>query len=307
MSPEPERPEGGGEGARRDAPPAGGRGIPLGRLLGIPLRVHWTFLLLLAFVVVVEWGAGWRSTVAGLVWIVALFGFVVEHEIAHCLVARRRGAEVLGILLIPLGGISQLAAVPEDPDDELAIALAGPLASVAAGIVLLGAGLLAGARVWPPTLFAGSWWARLAWLNLLLGAFNLLPALPLDGGRVLRAALARQVGRLEATVAAGRIARYLAAVLVVVGFLYDFWLVMIGVFVYLGSLAEEQAAVHGTPPGRDRDAPSGGGASGPAPAGPAPPRRTHRAPTRRPPSRQSPHDRSAHAGSRHHPPPHVGT
>jgi Zn-dependent protease len=248
VSPESARPEDRGRPAGRDAPPAGGRGLLVGRLLGIPLRIHWTFLLLLAFVVAVEWGAGWRSTVAGLVWIVALFGFVVEHEIAHCLVARRRGAQVLGILLIPLGGISQLAAVPEDPDDELAIALAGPLASLAAGVALLIAGVLAGARVWPPTLFAGSWWARLAWLNLLLGAFNLLPALPMDGGRVLRAALARHRDRLEATLAAGRIARLLAAALVIAGFLYDFWLVLIGVFVWLGSSAEEQDARRHHPP-----------------------------------------------------------
>lgn len=264
MSPEPARPEDRGEPARREAPPAGGRGFPLGRLLGIPLRVHWTFLLLLAFVVGVEWGAGWRSTVAGLVWIVALFGFVVEHEIAHCLVARHRGARVLGILLIPLGGISQLAAVPEDPDDELAIALAGPLASLAAGAALLIAGLLAGVRVWPPTLFAGSWWARLAWLNLLLGAFNLLPALPMDGGRVLRAALARHHDRLEATLTAARVARLLAAALVVVGFLYDFWLVLIGFFVYLGSNAEEQDA-------RRHHPPTAGDPRGTD--GPAPPRR----------------------------------
>lgn len=242
----------------------GGGSLQVGRLLGIPLRVHWSFLLLVVFVLAVESDAGWRAAAAGLAWVGALFGFVVAHELAHCVVARRRGAEVLGILLIPLGGISQLASVPDDPDDELAIAAAGPLASLAAGVVLLVVGLVTGARVWPPTLFAGSWWARLAWLNLLLGAFNLLPALPMDGGRVLRAVLARHHGHVEATLLAARIARYLAGTLAVVGFLYDFWLVLIAAFVYLGAVSEEQAVRrHRGPPGRGghdaHDHPGGAG------------------------------------------------
>jgi Zn-dependent protease len=115
-------------------------------------------------------------------------------------------------------------------------------------------GLLVGARLWPPTLFAGSWWARLSWLNLLLGAFNFLPALPMDGGRVLRAALARHRTRLEATLIAGRIARYLAAAMMLVGFFYDFWLLLIGLFVLLGARAEEGAARH---PPQDHPNPMG--------------------------------------------------
>jgi len=137
--------------------------------------------------------------------------------------------------------------MPEDPADELAVAVVGPLTSLALGVALLVVGGLAGSRIWPPTLFAGSWWARLAWLNLLLGAFNFLPALPMDGGRVLRAALARHRSKLEATLAAGRVARYLAVTMMVVGFFYDFWLLLIGIFVYLGARAEEEAARHPTP------------------------------------------------------------
>lgn len=235
-------------------PPRGGTPVPghghsllIGRVAGIPLRVHWTFPLLLVLVVVADWSSGRAVVVAGLLWILALFAFVVAHELSHCVVARRRGATVLGILLIPLGGISQLAAMPEDPADELAVAVVGPLTSLALGVALLVVGGLAGSRIWPPTLFAGSWWARLAWLNLLLGAFNFLPALPMDGGRVLRAALARHRSKLEATLAAGRVARYLAVTMMVVGFFYDFWLLLIGIFVYLGARAEEEAARHPTP------------------------------------------------------------
>jgi len=193
-------------------------------------------------VAVVDSSAGTRSVLLGLVWVVALFSFVVAHEVAHCVVARRRGARVLGIVLFPLGGLSQLEAIPKAPNDELAVAIAGPVFSLALGVLLLAAGLVLGSRIWPPTLFVGSWWARLAWLNLLLGAFNMLPALPMDGGRVLRASLARHRSNLEATEVAGRIARYLGVTMIAVGFLYDIWLCLIGIFVLLGASAEVQAA-----------------------------------------------------------------
>ncbi len=233
-------------------PPAAGRpvpgrgpSVPVGRLLGIPLRMHWTFPLLLVFVVLVYWGSG-LAVLWGLVWVAALFVGVVLHELAHCVVARHRGVRLLGILLIPLGGISQLVSMPASPDDELTVAVVGPLTSVAIGGVLAVGGVLAGARLWPPTLFAGSWWARLAWLNLALGTLNLLPALPMDGGRVLRAVLARHRSKPEATVLASRVARILAMAMIVAGFLYDFWFVLIGIFVFLGAQAEEEAVAPAT-------------------------------------------------------------
>jgi Zn-dependent protease len=221
-----------------------GHSVSIGRIAGIPIRVHWTFALLIGLVVVANWSLGRAAVATGLLWIFALFAFVVAHEISHCLVARRRGANVLGIILIPLGGLSQLEAMPEAPVDEFAVAIVGPLTSLGLGVALIALGLLAGAHVWPPTLFAGSWWARLAWLNLLLGMFNFLPALPMDGGRVLRATLARHRSNLEATLLAGRVARYVAFAMIFVGILYDFWLVLIGVFVLMGSNAEVDAAQH---------------------------------------------------------------
>ena len=232
--------------------PGHGHSLSVGRVARIPIRLHWTFFLLVAFVAAVDWSSGPRSVVSGLAWIVALFASVVVHEIAHCLVARRRGAQVLGIVLFPLGGLSQLERMPTAPGDELAIAVVGPLTSLVLGTLLLIAGWVTGAHVWPPTLFAGSWLARLGWLNLLLGAFNLLPALPMDGGRVLRAALQRRHGHLEATLLAGRIARFVGLALVVVGFVLDVWLILIGIFVLLGARAEEEAARHPPPtPGHD--------------------------------------------------------
>jgi Zn-dependent protease len=229
-------------------PSAGhGHSIPIGSVFGISLRLHWTFFLLIPFVAAVDWSSGTRSVLLGLLWIVALFSFVTAHEVAHCVVAQRRGAKVLGIVLFPLGGLSQLEEMPKAPDDELAVAIAGPMFSLVTGVLLLLVGLLMGSHMWPPTLFVGSWWARLGWLNLLLGAFNMLPALPMDGGRVLRAGLARHRSNLEATEIAGRIARYLGVAMIAVGFLYDFWLCLIGIFVLLGASAEVQAVRHPAP------------------------------------------------------------
>jgi Zn-dependent protease len=218
--------------------------MPLGRIAGIPIRVHWTFALLILFIVVVYRSAGEAAVGFGLLWIAALFACVVTHEISHCLVARRRGAEVLGILLLPIGGVSQLAAMPEAPNDEFAVAIVGPLTSLGLGVALGVAGLAFGAHVWPPTILSGSWWVRLGWLNLLLAGFNLLPALPMDGGRVLRATLERHRSRLDATLLAGRIARYVAVLMLLAGFFIDIWLMFIAIFVYLGARAEEEAARH---------------------------------------------------------------
>jgi len=209
---------------------------------GIDIRMHWTFLVVVILVVWMNISSGASTVGVGLLWIAAVFASVLVHEYAHCVVARRRGAVVEDILLLPIGGVSQLKKMPERPADEFAIAIVGPLTSLGLAAALAVAGGVAfGAQLWPPTLFAGSWFARLAWLNALLGGFNLLPALPMDGGRVTRALLERRHDRLTATRQAARIARILAVVMIVGGIFYDFWLILIGFFVYLGASAEEQA------------------------------------------------------------------
>ncbi len=230
------------DGSIKRAKPKRGS-LRIGRLLGVDVLVHWTFVLLILLVVWANSSGGPGLVAAGLVWVVAVFASVLLHELAHCVVARKRGAVVEDILLIPLGGISQLTEMPEAPADELAISIVGPLTSIAIGLLAVVAGLLLGARLWPPTLFAGSWFARLAWLNLLLGAFNLLPALPMDGGRVLRAFLARRYDRRSATLMAARTARFFAIVMLFVGLVYDFWFALIGIFVLVSAGAEENAAV----------------------------------------------------------------
>ncbi len=180
---------------------------------------------------------GWLA-----LWVLALFAAVTVHELSHCLAAARRGLEVEGIVLLPIGGMSQISGLPGPPAVELEVAIAGPLASVGLALVTGLAALATGGSLWPPTLFSGSWLARLAWLNLLLAGFNMLPALPMDGGRVLRALLARRRDQLSATRIAAHVAQVIAGLMIVVGLLFDLWLILIGLFVLLGVGAELRSA-----------------------------------------------------------------
>ena len=232
----------GGAAARRPRAPAR-LALRIATIAGIDVRIHISFLLLVGLVALGSTAPGGPGLVPGVGWLVALFACVVAHEVSHGVVARRLGIPVLEIELLPIGGVSKLGRSPEDPGTELRIAVAGPAMSIALALVLAAAAGLAGVALWPPDLYGGGFLARLAWVNLLLAGFNLVPALPLDGGRVLRAALEERMGRERATVLAARTARILAAAMIAVGVVFNVWLIVIGVFVYLGSWTEERAAV----------------------------------------------------------------
>jgi Zn-dependent protease len=210
---------------------------------GIRIRVHLSFLLLVALFVLVAPDPGLVGAAASVGWLLAVFACVLVHELAHCVVARARGGEVEEILLFPLGGVSKLHHLPESPRDEYAIAIAGPLTSIGLG---LGAALLCvatGRSLLSVDFVTGAWLVRLAWLNLILGVFNLLPAFPLDGGRVLRSRLERTHDLESATHIAAHMGRVLAVVLMVVGVFFDIWLTLIGIFVYFGATAEEAGTI----------------------------------------------------------------
>jgi stage IV sporulation protein FB len=217
--------------------------VPIGRIAGIPVRVHATFLLLVPLFAAASSGRDGPGPFAGLWWLVLVFACVVAHELAHSVVARRRGAVVTEILLLPIGGISKMERLPESPADEFAIAIVGPLTSIALAVVAAAGSVLVGQPLLPVDLLDGGFLARLAWLNLILGGFNLLPAFPLDGGRVFRALLERRLDLETATRRAARVGRALAVALAVVGILVDVWLVLIAVFVYFGASAEEVATI----------------------------------------------------------------
>jgi stage IV sporulation protein FB len=199
--------------------------LPLGRLFGIRIFVHWSFWLLPLWVVVSTSGnpeAGSVGQNLGL--LAAMFGCIVLHELGHALSARRFGIKTRDITLYPIGGVARLDRMTEKPWEELCIAIAGPLVNV--GIALgLGSVLVAANFVVLALLehFAGQFLFLLAALNLFLVLFNMIPAFPMDGGRVLRAILALPLGLLPATRIAVAISSSMAiglAFYLVVAFLF---------------------------------------------------------------------------------------
>jgi Zn-dependent protease len=241
---------------RARTPPAEGSrwSVPLAGFAGLTIRVHLTFLALVVLVALSASEAG-ESVLAALGWLVLLFSCVVVHELAHALVARSKGITVHEIELLPIGGVSRMEHVPERWQDESAIAVAGPLASAGVAVVAFALAAVTRAPLWPADPWEGPLLARLAWVNVLLAGFNLLPAFPLDGGRVLRALLERDRSRVDATRIAGAISRSLAGLMIGFGLLFNLWLGLIGVFVLFAGRAEEAAvllhAALGPTPARD--------------------------------------------------------
>lgn len=215
----------------------------LGRLLGIDIYVHWTFLLLIgwiAAVLAVE-GDGLRTAIAGVTFILAVFACVVLHELGHATMARRFGIRTRDITLLPIGGLARLEHMPEKPDQELLVALAGPAVNVAiAGALFAGIGLLRGAAAADTFQWlGGSFFVNLMWINVMLAAFNLLPAFPMDGGRVLRAALALRMDYVRATDLAAAIGQGMAVMFGVLGVAsMNLILVLIAFFVFIGAKQE---------------------------------------------------------------------
>jgi len=221
--------------------------VRLVRVAGIDVRVHTTLAILLAWIAIdpLVAGRGPRAAAAALVLVVFVFAIIAVHELAHALVARRYGVATRDITLLPIGGVSSLERIPERPRQELAIALAGPSVNLALAALL--AGGLALARV--PLVPGGGVGAggalavELLWINVALAGFNLLPAFPMDGGRVVRALLALRLDYDRATRAAARLGQVVAVGFGVIGLFYNPLLVLIAVFVWIGARAEA-AAVH---------------------------------------------------------------
>lgn len=216
------------------------------RIFGVPVRLHFTFILLLVFLLFIGIGEK-QSGPSTVVYVLALFASVLLHELGHALVARRHGIGTVEIVMFPIGGVSR----PEralKPREELWIALAGPLVNfLIAGILMAWMaaqhGFVAFEQLRQPT--DANLVERIALGNLILGVFNLLPAYPMDGGRVLRSLLALRKSEAEATRIAAGAGQGLAILLGLAGLLWgNFMLVFVALFVYLGA-AQEGAAVRG--------------------------------------------------------------
>jgi stage IV sporulation protein FB len=216
--------------------------ITIARVAGSEIRIHVTFLLLLAWIGIAQYlrgGAG--AALDSVLFIVSVFACVVLHELGHAIAARRYGITTPDITLLPIGGLARLSRVPEHPSEEIVIALAGPAVNVAIAavlIIVLGAQFSVTdiAEIENPTV---GFLARLAAVNVFLVLFNFIPAFPMDGGRVLRAALAYRLGRRRATQIAARIGQALAFVFGFIGLMNgNAILVFIGIFVFLAAQSE---------------------------------------------------------------------
>jgi Zn-dependent protease/CBS domain-containing protein len=216
----------------------------IGKLFGIPLRVHLTFLLLVVLVAATPTGMYGLGRMASMFFVIALFACVVVHELAHSLVARKYGVPVRYIILLPIGGVAMMERMPDDPHQEFNVAVAGPLTSLAVGAVLAGVTyLIAGgtdAFLHPWHGGALAFVARLAWINVVLAGFNLIPMFPMDGGRVLRALLAFHMDYAAATHAAAVTGQALAIAIGLYSFfIHDWFLVFIALFMFMGAQAED--------------------------------------------------------------------
>ena len=216
--------------------------LTIGRFGGTAVKIHVTFLLLLAWIGFSAWRQqGPAAARDSVVFIVLIFACVVLHEFGHILIARRFGIKTPEVTLLPIGGVASMQSLPEKPSQELAIAIAGPLVNFAIAIVLL---LLVGginsadfAQLDDPRV---SLLARLAAANVFLAVFNLVPAFPMDGGRVLRALLAMKYGRAKATQMAASIGQAFAFGLGFLGLFGNPLLIFIAIFVYVAAAGEAQ-------------------------------------------------------------------
>lgn len=234
--------------------------FPIGRLFGSELRIHATFFLLLAFVALGAYSeGGMQAALWNVLFVLALFACVVAHEFGHALTARRYGIKTPDITLLPIGGMARMERMPDVPRHEILVALAGPAVNVVIWAVLsvaFGAPTDVEALTavgGGPTVFLG----QLAAVNLFLALFNLIPAFPMDGGRVLRAVLAMNTDRVRATRAAANAGQ-------IVAFGLGLWglstgnviLILIAIFVFFaGQMEANDVAAHAVARGmKARDA-----------------------------------------------------
>ncbi|HKW15327.1 MAG TPA: site-2 protease family protein, partial [Candidatus Krumholzibacteria bacterium] len=219
--------------------------IRIGRVFGIPLYIHLTFFLFLAWVGFASWQmAGSGSALEDMLLMCTLFACVVLHELGHALTARRYGIPTRDITLLPIGGVARLDRMPDDPKQEFLVAVAGP----AVNVVIAGV-LLVVAR--PPDFSFGSlfadWFAgddsfvgNIIRMNIILVLFNILPAFPMDGGRVLRALLATRLPYNRATHIAATVGQLMALLFGMIGLFYPPFrlLILVALFVWIGAAQE---------------------------------------------------------------------
>ena len=230
--------------------------LRIGRFAGIDVYMHVTFLLLVSWVALLHWrqGQSISAVVAGVAFILTVFLCVVLHEFGHALTARRYGIKTRDIILLPIGGVARLERLPTNPLQELWVALAGPAVNIviALGLFLWLKFTASFEPIQKLTVTTGPFVERIMAVNLVLVGFNMIPAFPMDGGRVLRAILATRKEYSHATQIAASIGQGIAVFFGFIGLFYNPFLLFIAFFVWIGaaqeaSMAQMSSAISNTP------------------------------------------------------------
>src|SRR5437899_8588469 len=218
-----------------------GWSLPIFRIAGIQLRIHVTFLLLIGWLAFGYYAEGGSAVAASrIIFVLLLFLCVVLHEFGHAFAAKAFGINTPDITLLPIGGVARLERMPEEPLQELIIAVAGPAVNV---VIALGLFVAGGSQAFlnHSTVEGGGLIAQLLTINIMLVLFNLLPAFPLDRGLVLRALLATRMSYARATQVAATVGQGFAFIFGFIGLLWNPFLIFIALFVYIG--ASQEAAL----------------------------------------------------------------
>lgn len=218
----------------------------MGEIAGIGVYVHSTFLILIAWITWSYWQTAQNlvAVAEGVGFVLALFGCVLLHELGHALAARRYGIKTRDITLLPIGGVARLDHMPDDPTQEMIVAIAGPLVNVVIAVALFSGLLVSGgfSSIETMSVASGAFFTRLIAVNIILVVFNMLPAFPMDGGRVLRAFLAMQMDHAKATQIAANVGQVMALGFGFLGLLFNPFLIFIALFVWIGAAQEAGAA-----------------------------------------------------------------
>ncbi|MDX1629723.1 MAG: site-2 protease family protein, partial [Fulvivirga sp.] len=218
-----------------------------GKIAGIRVLMHWTFLLLLAWIVIseVNKGSDTQTVLLTVAYVLCIFICVILHEFGHALTARKFGIKTRKVTLLPIGGMASMERMPEKPDQELLVAIAGPAVNVVIALLLMLIGTFNFSELFAlenmeslANITPQNFLYALCFINIILVVFNAIPAFPMDGGRVLRALLTYRMERTKATDIAAKLGQVIGVLFILTGFFGNILLVLIGVFVMAGAYSE---------------------------------------------------------------------
>lgn len=216
--------------------------LKIAKLAGIDIFIHFTFFVLVTWVAFIQWklNGSIGAAFSGVAFILAVFTCVVLHELGHALAAKKYGIRTQDIILLPIGGVARLEKMPNQPIQELWVALAGPAVNVVIA-ALLAVYLWITNTLIPDnqlTMTTAAFIERIMGINIFLVLFNMIPAFPMDGGRVLRALLATRLAYIKATKVSANLGQGIALLFGVIGLFYNPILLLIAFFVWMGAAQE---------------------------------------------------------------------